>query len=270
MTNKYTELLNHNERQKKILEILEINRDISVTELAIKFNVHQMTIRRDLKKLERKGVVLRTYGGAHIRKRKLTYLSNEDINLNIKKKNTIASYIIENIIRDGNYIFLDTGSTMLQIAKILNRKKRISIATNSIDIMAELYQQPEINSLILGGSLSSESSTLFGPYAIKRLKDMESKADLSFISCDGVMSGCNNNSGFYTDHNIDANLTPIALKIGAKKKCIAADSSKIGRHSLYKFAEFSDVDLFITDSDINIEILEDLKKYVDVVVAEIK
>ncbi|MHA1870082.1 MAG: DeoR/GlpR family DNA-binding transcription regulator, partial [Promethearchaeota archaeon] len=171
-----------NERQKSILEILEVHGNISINKLAEKFKVHPMTIRRDFKKFEKLGIIVRTYGGAQANpnRRVLSYLSNEDINENIEKKVAIARYISDNIIHDGDSIFLDSGSTMLQIAKFLLKKKKISVITNSIDIMAELYHQTEINTLVLGGSLSVKSSSLYGPYAIERLKEL--KVNISFIS----------------------------------------------------------------------------------------
>ena len=257
-----------NERQKGIVEILELYGDISVKELASKFRCSEMTIRRDLKKFERAGILFRTYGGAQSSpgKRQLKYLSSEDINLNIEKKVAIAKFIVENLIQDGQNIFLDTGSTMLQIAKFLSKRKKISVITNSIDIMAELYHRPEINCLIIGGSLSENSSTLYGPYAMEQLKKWESKVDISFIGCDGII--LQSNEGFYTKSSIDANLTPIALKTGSKK-WIAADSTKIGKRTLFKFADFNNVDLFITDSDINENQSTYFKKKIEIAVAKI-
>lgn len=257
-----------NERQKKIVQILELYGDISVKELATKFHCSEMTIRRDLKKFEKTGILFRTYGGAQSSpgKRQLKYLSSDDINLNIEKKIAIAKFVVENLVQDGQNIFLDTGSTMLQIARYLSNRKRISVITNSVDIMAELYHCPEINCLIIGGSLSENSSTLYGPYAMEQLKKWESKVDISFISCDGII--LQSNEGFYTKSSIDASLTPIALKTGSEK-WIAADSTKIGKRTLFKFADFCDVDLFITDSGINDSQLNYLQKKVDVEVAKI-
>lgn len=253
-----------NDRQKAILERLQTQEDISINKLAGEFDVHPMTIRRDLQKFEEMNIVVRTYGGARINPNRssLKYLSNEDINQNIKKKIALARYIVENLVDDGDYIFLDSGSTMLQIAKLLVRKSKITVATNSIDILAELYHQPDINTLILGGSLSLKSSSLHGPYAIERLKNLQ--VSISILSCDGVLPG----KGFFTNHDIEATLNPYALNTG-KKKCIAADSTKIGELSPYKFADFEDVDLFITDSDVTEEQLEELEKYVEIAVAEI-
>ncbi len=194
----------------------------------------------------------------------LNILSDEDIHLNIDKKIAIARYIIDNIINDNDYIFLDSGSTILQIAHLLVQKKKITVATNSIDILAELYHQPDINTLILGGSLSIHSSSMHGPYAINRLKEL--KVSKSILSCDGVIPG----QGFFTNHDIEATLNPYALQTApAGNRFIVADSTKIGKISPYKFADFSDVDLFITDSDITPNQLDELRKYVKVAVAQV-
>ncbi len=258
-----------NSRQEKILEQIQTKGYISINELAVEFDVHQMTIRRDLKKLERMGTLVRTYGGAqaHPGRRVFSYLTDEDINENIEKKISIAKFIVNKLINNGDRIFLDTGSTILQIAKLLNRRKKITVITNSIDIMAELYHQPDITTVVLGGELSGISSNLHGPHAINQLKSWNKGSHISFFSCDGVVSG--ENEGFYTNHDIDASLAPHALKTG-EKKCVVVDSSKIGKKTLYKFADFNDVDLLITDSGINDDQLSELKKFVEVAIAEIK
>jgi DeoR family transcriptional regulator of aga operon len=256
-----------NKRQRIILEKLQSKSDINVNALADEFHVSPMTIRRDIKKFEKMNILVRTYGGARVNptRRSLKYLSDEDIHVNIEKKISIARYIVDKLIQDNDYLFLDSGSTMLQIARFLVQKSKITIATNSIDILAELYHQPDINTLILGGSLSIRSSSMHGPYAIDRLKEL--KVSKSILSCDGIILG----QGFFTNHDIEATLNPFALKTASTgNKYIAADSTKIGKLSPYKFADFKDVDLFITDSDILATQLEELRKYVKVAVAEIK
>jgi DeoR/GlpR family transcriptional regulator of sugar metabolism len=239
-----------NKRQKEILELLQARGDISISELAEKYKVHTMTIRRDIQIFQDMGLVVRTYGGAMGRdsgRGSLRYLSNEDITVNIEKKIEIARYIVEKLVHDGDLIFLDSGSTMLQIAKMLINRKKITVLTNSIDIMAELYHQQNINTLIVGGNLSRESSVLHGPYAIQQLKLEAQKLTWSFLSCDAIQLGPN--GGFYTNHAIEADLNQYASRTGIKK-CIAADSTKIGKLCQYKFADFKDIDVLITDSNI--------------------
>ncbi|MHA1340420.1 MAG: DeoR/GlpR family DNA-binding transcription regulator [Promethearchaeota archaeon] len=260
---------NLNKRQRKILEKLQRQIDISINELAEEFNVHPMTIRRDFKKLEQMNIIVRTYGGARINpvRKSLTYLSDEDILENFEKKIAIARFIIDNIINDGDFIFLDSGSTILQIAKALVAKKKITVATNSIDIMAELFHQSDVNTLIIGGTLSMKSSSLHGPYAIERLKEI--KVGKCFMSCDGIVIDGNIN-GFYTNHDIEATLNPYALKTAEKKnRYIVADSTKIGKMGAYKFADFSDFEALITDSDITDEKKHQLEKYINVEIAKI-
>lgn len=258
-----------NQRQKKILEILQTRGDISVTELAERFNVHPMTIRRDIKKFEHLGIkLIRKYGGAQTQfsPGALKYLSSEDIYANIDKKVAIAQYIVDNILKDNDFIFLNSGSTLLQIAKALVKRKKMTVATNSIDIMAELYHRTDINTLILGGSLSVNSSSLHGPYAVERLKGFKNKVDFIFLSCDGVLF----EQGFFTNSDIEANLNPIVLDIGVTK-CLAADSSKINKRAPFKFADFNDIDIFITDSGIKEDQLLKLKREkIDIKIAPIK
>ncbi|MBD3352298.1 MAG: DeoR family transcriptional regulator [Candidatus Lokiarchaeota archaeon] len=256
-----------NERQKKILEKLQIGKDISINDVAEEFNVHPMTIRRDLKLFEEMGIVVRTYGGARTNptRRSVKYLSDEDINLNIEKKVAIARYVVENIIKDNDYIYLDSGSTILQVAKALIRRSRITVATNSIDILAELYHQPDVNTLILGGSLSVNSSSMHGPYAIQRLKAL--KVSKSILSCDAVVP----KQGFFTNNDIEATLNEFAIETAEKgNRYIIADSTKIGELSAYKFANFKDFDVFVTDSHITDKQLRLLENDIDIAIAQVK
>jgi len=250
-----------NKRQKEILESLQARGDISITELAEKYKVHPMTIRRDIQVFQDMGLVVRTFGGVMGRdmgRGSLRYLSNEDITVNIEKKLEISHYIVEKLIHDGDLIFLDSGSTMLQIAKMLVKRKKITVVTNSIDIMAELYQQPNINTRILGGTLSRESSVLHGPHAIQQLQQEAQQLNWSFLSCDAIKLGPE--GGFFTNQAIEWDLNKYAVRTG-KNKCIAADSTKIGKLSQYQFAEYKDIDILITDTHIKKSDADELESH---------
>src|SRR5699024_6745608 len=122
------------ERRKRILEVLGKNEKIDIDRLATKLNVSSMTIRRDLDHLESEKKVIRTYGGAVLK----GSLVNESSfqykeSKNGSEKRQIARKAVE-LIRDDATILLDSGTTTLEIAKMLKNRNDITVITNDIKI----------------------------------------------------------------------------------------------------------------------------------------
>jgi len=119
------------ERRKRIMRLIQENQSVLVPELSKLFNVTEETIRRDLEKLEAEGLLKRTYGGAVINEN-----SSADIPLNIREitniesKQAISMKVAE-YIEDGDTLLLDSSSTVLQVAKQIKFKKKLTVITNS-------------------------------------------------------------------------------------------------------------------------------------------
>lgn len=138
------------ERQQKILELLEKNSSTKVKELARMFDVSESTIRRDLQDMEEKGLLKRTHGGA-VRIKKMifepTFKEKEDKS---QKEKLIIAKTAASLIEDNDTIILDSGTTTLGIARCLEAKD-ITVITNSIDIASELSERDDIELVITGG-----------------------------------------------------------------------------------------------------------------------
>ena len=139
------------ERRNEILEKLQTDRRVVVSELSQIYDVSEETIRRDLEKLVNDGYAIKSYGGAVI---------NENVNIelpfNIRKNRNIVgkqriAELVSRIVKDGDSIMLDASSTAVYIAKALQEKgkKNLTVITNSIEIIIELFDGPGKGLLLL-------------------------------------------------------------------------------------------------------------------------
>ena len=142
------------ERRNLILEKLQTEKRVLVSQLSQQFDVSEETIRRDLDKLEKEGLATKSYGGAVI---------NEDVSIdlpfNIRKNQNVVgkqkmAEIAAKLIQDGEHIFLDASTTAVFVAKALKEKKeRLTVITNSVEILLELSD-------VSGWKIVSSSSCL--------------------------------------------------------------------------------------------------------------
>ncbi|WP_373229351.1 DeoR/GlpR family DNA-binding transcription regulator [Cohnella sp.] len=231
------------ERKSKILEIIKENQRVDVQALNKILQVSESTIRRDLKELEGSNLLKRTHGGAvalHNVGFEPTFSEKEISNSELKK--AIAEKAIELIV-EGDVILLDSGTTMLYLAKELKRFRKLTVVTNAITIAQELQAYEGIDVIMLGGSLRKGILSLVGPFAEQILSLIH--VDKAFIATNGI----DVEAGLSTPNVDEANIKRKMIA-SAKKTILLADSSKIGIINLVKFAILSDIDLFITDNGI--------------------
>ena len=139
------------ERRNLILEKLQEEKRVVVSELSQLYNVSEETIRRDLDKLEKEGLATKSYGGAVI---------NEDVGIdlpfNIRKNQNVQgkqkmAEIAASMVNDGDHIFLDASTTAVFVAKALKEKERLTVVTNSMEILLELSDVSGWNIISTGG-----------------------------------------------------------------------------------------------------------------------
>ncbi|MGE5577547.1 MAG: DeoR/GlpR family DNA-binding transcription regulator, partial [Syntrophothermus sp.] len=139
------------ERRTKILELIRTQGNVEVKRLASELAVSLMTVRRDLEALEEKGLVVWTHGGAV-----LPGLENTEVPYHTKRfshaeeKRRIARKALE-MIDDGDTLILDSGSTTLEIARLIRWKKGLTVITTDLKIALELGNQPGIRVFCTGG-----------------------------------------------------------------------------------------------------------------------
>ena len=229
------------ERRQKIMAMLNENKSVLVPELAKLFNVTEETIRRDLEKLEKEGLLKRTYGGAVLVENYNVDIPFEFRNVtNIEGKKQIALSLIK-YIEDGDTLVMDSSTSALQVAKLLKTKKKITVITNSEQIINELKVfEDTIKVISTGGTLRNKSLSLVGPIAEQTLRSLN--ASKAIISCKGF----DIEKGFTESNELEAQVKKLMIEI-ADKVYMIADHTKMNKTALVNIATLDDVDFIFTD-----------------------
>lgn len=228
------------ERRNKILEKLQNERKVVVSELSTLFDVSEETIRRDLDKLDRQGLAIKSYGGAVLNENStLDMPFNVRKNKNIKGKQEIAD-LISGLVKEDEHIIVDPSTTAVAIVKALKNRKKLTVITSSIEVLIELSDVSGWDIICTGGTLRENYLTLVG----SRAADMISSfyADKAIISCKGIdlYKGV-------TDANEALSQVKQAMLRSAKQRIIAADHTKFGNVAFSRICELSAVDMVVTD-----------------------
>lgn len=206
------------ERYVKIVALLNEKSSIKVTELANIFNVSESTIRRDLQDMNVRGLLTRTHGGAVAAQKtnfEPTFKEKKDEQYNEK---TDIGKLAASIIKDGDTIILDSGTTTIEIAKFITAKN-ITVITNSIDIAEELSEKEQIELIVTGGTLRTITRAMVGHITETALKNF--RVDKAFIGVNGISL----REGLTTPNFIEAQ-TKKAMINAANKVIVVADSTK--------------------------------------------
>jgi len=239
------------DRRVKILDILNSKGQVSVNELSKLFNVSEVTIRNDLSHLQSKGLLIKTRGGGIKSERVgIDQQLNEKSKLNSREKHLIGKKAAE-IIKDGDTIIIDSGTTTVEVAKNLGAIKNLTVITNALNIASQLIKD-EIRVLLLGGMLRNTSLSLIGPVAENSIKSFH--CDKCFIGVDGIDS----QSGIFTPNPEEANLNRMMIE-ASKETIIVTDSSKFKRKSFAFIAPLTKINMVITDSKIPEDELKNLQ-----------
>ncbi len=232
------------ERRRRIVAWINGHGSATVNELAREFRVSTVTLRSDLHALERSGAIARSHGGAL----PVAPVPVAETPLSVKQarhhdeKMRIAK-VAAAMIRDGETIILDSGSTTFEIARLIGELplRSLTVVTNALNIAMELASGPShIRVLMLGGVLRQMSHSLVGPDAEQTLSRLT--ADQLFLGADGIDA----DMGVTTADPMEAQLNARMVGI-ARKTVVLADASKLGRRSLSPIAPLDAVDCIVTD-----------------------
>jgi DeoR family transcriptional regulator of aga operon len=236
------------ERRRFILQCLDREGSVLVSDLAEELVVSAVTIRNDLKSLADEGLAFRTHGGAVKADFTLVDRSlSEKQKLYSEAKSAIARKAAT-FIREGQSIILDSGSTTAEIARSIKllRKEQITVITNAINIALELMDASGVQVILTGGMLRKESSSVVGPLAEETLSRLT--ADIFFMGVDGF----DPHFGFMTPNLAEAGINQQMIKI-AREVIVVTDPSKFGRRSLAVICPTDQVKRIITTSQLDEE-----------------
>jgi DeoR/GlpR family transcriptional regulator of sugar metabolism len=234
------------ERRSQIIDKLRIDKVVSVHELAKQFGTTDMTIRRDLADLERKGLITRSYGGA-VCNEKVGYESEFVTRQSQKREiKALLGKKAASLVTPGDSIGIDIGTTALEVAKHVRDIPDLTVITASIPVITELCTARNVKLICTGGELSAKDMSLNGHNAIHMLQDYV--LDKVFIGVAGISFDHG-----YTVFNMQDALVKRVLIERALEVIVVAHSNKIG---LARYASICNVEAanrLITDSGISAE-----------------
>jgi len=247
-------------RQEQLRDIVRRDGIVRLNDLCRLLNVSPATMRRDLEILESAGKLRRVHGGAvSIESRLEEPLFDDKTSIAIKEKTRIAA-VAAAMIGAGNTIFLDGGSTVLQLARLLADRSDITVVTNSLRASTELSGRgPKL--ILAGGQLRRLSQTVVGPLSAELLNTLN--FDKAFMGTIGISI----EKGLTTTDPDEA-FTKRQVLSHAAEVILLADSNKLGRVSFSRFGSAGDIDVLITDKQANLKLLRSFRKHnVKVVIA---
>lgn len=233
------------------------NGKITVQQLADRLNVSVATVRRDLTGLQRSGGLRRTHGGAiplepllyEPFKHDLTFQGQIEQHAEEKRRIGVAA---AELIEDGQMVAFTAGTTTTQVARSILVDRRVTVATNTVNVAMELSGRPNISVIVTGGQLHRNWFSLVGPQAIHAVQQMV--FDILFIGVDGL----DIDRGLMTHYLEEAALNSAMIQ-QATRKVVIADHSKFGKLAHHVFGKLSDVNLIITDTNVPQSVVEAYK-----------
>lgn len=233
-----------NQRRDKILELLKEDGSAKVIDLAKIFKVTEVTVRQDLEKLEKDGLLVREHGGAFLKNIKDQVSSFSLANqTNIDKKELIAAKCLE-YIDSGDTIILDSGSTTTEIAKRLKGIKHLTVITNALNIALMLGAEPGIEVIMTGGEFKPPTLSLTGQKAADFFKGIN--VQKLFLATAGLSLKYG-----LTYPSISDLVVKKAMIEAAETRYLVADSTKIGMSAFASLGSLSLIDYIITDAGID-------------------
>jgi len=242
------------ERRHRILEILRHQGRATVDDLATRFATSQVTIRADLATLEAAGALERTHGGALLRREDDDQPITVKQTLHHAEKLRIAQAAVS-LIKEGETIILDSGTTTAEIAKQIRRidVQSINVITNALNIATLLADVPAVRLIMPGGILRPESNSFSGHMAEAALANLQ--ADRLFLGADGL----DPERGVMTPHLPEAQLNAQMIAI-SRQVIVVADSSKLMRRNISLIARTEQLHMLITNAGANPDVVAELRR----------
>lgn len=242
------------DREEKILDILRRQGSAGADEMARELYISRPTLRRDLIKLEQKGAVNRTHGGAKLTTRPAddTIPASLRMDEDSRAKNMIAAEAAK-LVRDGDTVMLDGSTSALYLAAALREKHDVVVITSGART-ALILGGMGINTICTGGQLIGSSESFIGGDALRTISCYN--ADVVFFSCRGL-----DDEGNLTDNSVGEDLVRLEMMKRSRKSVLLLDSGKIGRRCLHNLRHVSEIDHVVCDKPLP----EDIRALVGIV-----
>ncbi len=240
------------ERRLKILKEIQIGGLVSADRLGELFNVSLETVRRDLRDLEREGLLQRVYGGAVGPEVRTTELAFEQRRIEHRDRKRLIAETAVAMVQSGETIFIDAGSTCLEFARALASDWSGRIITNSLLVAVELSSRLNAEVILTGGQVRSGNLSCSGPYGLALHEEFY--VAQAFVGAGGVHP----DAGLTDYHPGEGSLRRLWLKRAAAFY-VLADSGKLGVIAPYWVAPLEDLTALVTDAEERSEVLDHLR-----------
>ena len=252
------------ERRLRIKEILGTQRAVTASELARTLEVATTTVRRDLAALDQEGFLVRSHGGAVSRTSSTSFQPSYEslLRTNRAEKEAIAQEAAK-LILDGDTVFLEASTSVLELARRLQRRLRLTVVTNSPGVMWLLQHSPGVAVTSTGGDLRRDFLYLCGVWTRRVLSDIRlDKAVLGVTAIDPLY-------GMSSASHAEAEVKQLLIR-AARQRIALADHTKFGKQSYAFVGPVTDVDTIVTDAGVDERYVQQLQdKGVQVIVAEV-
>ena len=238
-------------RRKRILEQLRLEGKVSVSALCDALGVTPVTIRNDLTMLEQEGRLMRVQGGAVRMPTEAAIPESQGIP-QLARKQAIGQAVAQ-MVRDGDTLFINSGTTCEIVAAQLNIRRNLNIVTNSLNVATRLGAVPTFRVLLLGGEINAHYGFTHGGDAQEQLSKYQ--ADWAILSVDGISA-----RGGVTTHHAEEAVIDRMMAAGAGQRLIVADSTKIGKAGFSRVCECSQRLILVTNPGGDPEALAQLEE----------
>lgn len=229
------------ERHQKIYELLRKHKNLSIDDLSSLLEVSKMTVRRDLDRLTKKGIVQRIHGRAIISRTNEYEPPHMIRSLEMMQEKQMIGRLAASLIKDNAVIIVDIGSTLLELVRNIPENNNITVITNWIPVVTELCKRRGLFNLVLvGGKVFTEELSIVGGYPKEMLKDFN--ADIAFLGVGGISDKFG-----ITDFDMDEVQIKRQMIKSSREVIVLADHSKFGRVAPIKIADIKLIDKIVTD-----------------------
>ena len=240
------------ERRSEIVRLTETRGKVNVGELVRQLQVSAVTIRNDLNALSKKGLVVRSRGGAIASTRLARELSvQEKYKENLPIKRRLGKAVADLIDEEVRSILFDSGTTTEEVALCLVGRSNLTVMTNGLNVASALASAEGIDLLVTGGMLRKKSMSFYGRQAEESLRFFH--FDRLILGTDGI----DTKVGVTTHFEPEASLNRVMRSV-ATQVILVADSSKFGKRGPHVICRHTDIDMLVTDNGIAADTLKTL------------
>ena len=241
------------ERQNKILLWINQHYRITIGEMCEYYSVSEATARRDLETLSAMGKVQRVHGGAIAVDKappEMPLLQRQVDQISEKQR---IGKIAASLVKDGDTVFLGSGTTVLEVARNLKDRQNLTVITNSLPVVTLLSDIPNITIVCVGGLLRPSESSFIGHITEQVLAGVH--ADKVFIGVRAI----NSKEGLTNDY-LPETLTDRAILNIGQENIVVADHTKFGRTSTVMLVPITKIHSLVTGRETPVELLIELTK----------